>query len=242
MKKLIPKLILSLISITLTVKFSLWISETFFFDKFYYYKSVAHGYWVPGKNLSWKDFGKRGQDLIALVPPVKNKKSNTGNVLGTSADKAFTIAVIGDSFVWGQGLEENDRFVDILESKLNKILPTKVISLGNSGDGIVENYIKYKMLIAINPDIDLYMFGVVFNDLCLSSHSTYDKSLYDEILSKCPKPFISEPEFKSELENWDNLYGQAVNKSFDNKYGNLCIRRYITCPSRTKEVQSKVYP
>lgn len=225
MKIIFIRLFLVVLSTIFTVLFCQWISEKFFFDKFYYYKSIAHGYTIPGKKLVWQDYGKRAQDLIYLT----SHKNQNEKVLGiNNTNKTFTVAVIGDSFVWGQGLRENDRFVNILEKKLNTTFPSKVISLGNNGDRIVDNYIKYKLTDSLNPPVDLYIFGMVDNDLIFSygNNPNYDKTLNNEILNKCPQPFIYTPLFRTDSD-WNYLYKQALIKSYDNKYGNFCILRYI---------------
>ena len=226
MKIVLFRLFLIFTSLIISINLALWISETYFFDKFYYYKSIAYGYWVPGKKLSWKDFGKRGQDLISLT----SYNNQNQKVLGAEINKnLFTVAVIGDSYVWGQGLKEEDRFVDILEKKLNTIYPSRVISLGNSGDELIDNYVKYVMIKRNNPNIDLYIFGIASNDLVISGkESLYNTNLHRQILSRCPEPFIYAPRYTNELpQDWDDVNFQTENKSVDYQYGNSCIFRNL---------------
>lgn len=212
---------ISLITTALSVLVVAWASEAFFFDRFYYYKSVKHGYWVPrspDKPLSPNDFGKRGHDIAMLSDFIRKQSSSTlGSATG---DKIFTIAVIGDSYVWGQGIEEKYRFVNILEKKLNNIRPTRVLSFGMSGDSLLDNYIKYYYAINANH-IDLTIFGVVDNDLLLRKQNLYDTAAQTNLSMACNKPVITDPpEFSVSREK----YEQALKQSYDKEnFGNWCM-------------------
>lgn len=171
------------------------ISEKFFFDKLYNYKSINHGYRARGKNLSLEDFGKRGEDLYKLRAFSEDSSIINDAVLGTRDNGVFTVAVIGDSYVWGKGLREGKRFVRILERKLNTFYPTEIISLGGDGDNIVENYVKYKLISQQNPNVDLYIFGMVDNDLMMNKKNTYSQSTQEEFIDKCNKPIFFVPPY-----------------------------------------------
>lgn len=213
-----------LTTVTVSVWLAVWASEAFFFDKFYYYKSIKHGYWIsrpPGELLSPRDFGKRGYDIAALSDFIRNQSSNT---LGSTVDdKMFTIAVIGDSYVWGQGVKEEDRFVHILEEQLNKIKPTKIISLGGCGDSALDNYIKYFYLTKIR-NVDLFIYGMVDNDLLLREQNLYDQEIQDKIISTCNKPIVFN---STEIQIPSQEYNKTLMQSWDQGFGNVCILKKI---------------
>ncbi len=223
MKIIFIKIFLAISSIIITSLFCQWISEKFFFDKFYYYKSVAHGYWIPGKQIKLTDFGKRAQNIAFITSQDRNNK-----ILGTQTEKVFTIAIIGDSLVWGQGLRENDRFANILEDKLNMITPTKVLSLAYPGDNMLENYIKYKLISSLKKDINLYIFGIVDNDLLISNdHGRYDKELFEQILKYCPGDYVYVLNYNNIDSELDKTYADQKILSFQDQYSNICLLRHL---------------
>ena len=69
---------LLLVTVLITIKFALWISEAYFFDKFYYYKSLKHGYWIHDKRLSLEDFDERAEDIRKLTNFSLNYDSKKG--------------------------------------------------------------------------------------------------------------------------------------------------------------------
>jgi len=217
------KLGLAMISGCLSYKLVYFIGETYFFDKFFYQKSIKYGY---GEKWKLENYGERSEDLLSLEYLASNKieadyKSN--KVLGVENDNVYKIAVIGDSIVWGEGLKNDDRFVEILEKKLNKIYPTKVFSFSECGDSILENYIKYKILENARSDIDLYIFGLVKNDLIFKNKERYDLLIFDKIVNDCAdKPF-----YFSNTDSDDVLYKDTVKNSFDKNFGNFCVLEKI---------------
>jgi hypothetical protein len=151
--------IFSLLLSLLTYKLCNYIAVKYFFDKIIYQKSTVYGYGLDSQ-IALSKFGDRSKDVIAL-------DSNNPNVLGLSDDKSFKIAIIGDSFVWGQGLENNQRFVTILNKKLSSIQPTKIISLAIPGWNILDFVDAYnKMKKNFSPD--LIIFTVVTNDVFIN--------------------------------------------------------------------------
>lgn len=213
----------ALATIALSVLVVPWASEKFFFDKFYYYKSVLHGYWVPNKNLTLKDFGERGQDIASLSNFIHDPQYNT---LGMQTDKnVFTIAVIGDSFVWGQGIKEQNRFVNILKHKLSRVRPTKILSFAASGDGIVDSYIKY-VYVRKNISVDLFLFTIHDNDLLLREENPYDDTSQQRIVAACGAAIIVDPP-NDPTTVYEDEYRQALIKSYNDKFGNRCIFRFV---------------
>ncbi len=189
-------LIVSLLLLFSSIFLFYFLAEKYFFDKFFYYKSVDHGYWVFEENkpstLSYEDFGERslyyrqlrhGTDVEDLLPSYLNDK------------KSFTIAVIGDSYTWGQGVRWSKTFSQILEKKLQKDFDVRVITIANCGDFIVDYLVDYRKAEKFyNPDF--YVFALVVNDL--APHiSTYEDLKKEPIIRVCESNF---PEEKTNIE------------------------------------------
>ncbi len=119
------------------------------FDRFIYQKSGAYGYWSEN-TTRLKDFGERTKDLVSLMDYLYSspqlalrENAQTENILGATTNDTYTIFVIGDSYVFGQGIRTEQRFSNVLEKKLNTMKKTRVIVLGGPGDNFFDNYIKY---------------------------------------------------------------------------------------------------
>ena len=197
----------------LSYNFCYFIAEKYFFDKFFYYKNTDFGYIIPDKTFSLQGFGDRSRDLISLArgEPLNNN------------DKKFKIAIIGDSYVWGQGIKNNDRFAAILEKKLNQIRPTTVYSLGGCGDNIFDDYVKYQQSINVFGKMDLYIFAILDNDLLFNPDNRYStNSTIQSIFQECNGISISTPVFDSNDDNYGNKYNQVVSQSLYPNSKNYC--------------------
>jgi hypothetical protein len=152
------KIGIAILALIIGIFASQWISEKFFFDKFFYQKSIKYGYILSKRDAKLEDFGKRAADVLTLLKHPEELRSSQG---------LFTVAIIGDSFVWGQGIRNQDRFAEVLEKKIKKIRPARVLSLALCGDSLYDNYIKYQILIRNGIHVDFFVFGLVDNDLVL---------------------------------------------------------------------------
>lgn len=212
---LVPLLLL-MGSIGLSVTLTEYITETYFFDRLLYYKSNKYGYWKPDKNQTYDVFGRRSNDIQKLI-----YNYNEPIFLQDTPD-IFTVVVIGDSYVWGQGIKNTDRFAYILEKKLNNIIPSRIISLGNPGDSALGNYAKY-IRYRKTSSADLYIFGLVDNDLFYSDDPAYYPELTNSILESCPqKPIYIPPQWSA---NTAQLYpySTSVAESYSDTYRNKCV-------------------
>lgn len=202
------------------------LGEKYYFDKLFYKKSQDHGYIDQkvgeGNVLTLKNsptIENRIKDMRFILNP-----ANRNTRIDASNKKVFTIALIGDSFVYGQGVLQELRMGNVLEEKLNKIRPTRVYSLGIPGDNIFHNYTKYKLAKdSIQPDV--YVFGMVENDLLIDDVDKYnDGQTYAEIKNLCPLP-----EFH--LDNWWKLGNDVRKKAFYPpflpQYSNSCYLKTI---------------
>lgn len=195
-----------------------FVAEKYFFDKFFYYKSVKHGYWVD-KTLNLQNFDDRAKDLISLF-------QDDSQILGISDNhNYFKIAIFGDSFVWGQGVTNNQRFPVLLEKDLNKIRPTKIYSFGGCGDNIFDNYVKYQLSQKIFGKMDLYIFALYNNDLVFNDDNRYDTN---QFLSKlnvgCSGNTIFDPTF-SGIPNAD--FNTPRKLSFNEETINYCAYKRL---------------
>ncbi len=179
---IIGKLSLIVLFAILFYHIGYFLAEHLFFDKFFYRKSVTHGYLQNGET-NFSKFGKRAQDIIWL----QNKMKDQNTQQSDSISNTFNIAVIGDSVTWGQGIKNDERFPILLENRLNKIRKTKVYSYASVGDNFTQNYEKIKFLESIKTEhkIDLYILALVHNDAFVTISSRYLPTLSAPILESC---------------------------------------------------------
>ncbi len=88
----------------------------------------------PGPTFRVNNVGFRDRD----VPPRSDK---------------YRIAVVGDSFTWGQGVEERDRFSNLIERALGA--GYEVFNFGRPGDNMPEHLEVLTRALAIQPDFVL---------------------------------------------------------------------------------------
>lgn len=217
----VKKLVLIAVSVFVSIRVIGWIKETYFFDKFIYQKSTAFGYFDPKTPLS--AFGKRVEDLLTLQKFLKSPAKL--RVFGATTDHPFTVAIIGDSFVWGQGIRNEDRFAVLLEQKLNTVIPTKVISLGECGADLYNYFNLYMEAQRVMSDIDFYIFGLVDNDVMFNYSpndvlfNNIDTSIpFKQLAEACRKPISLLKEGDD-----DNQYSRVFHEAYSDSFGNLCL-------------------
>ena len=70
----------------------------------------------------------------------------------------YRIAVIGDSFTWGQGLERSERFTDVMQATLGS--GYEVFNFAVPGDNMPEHLIRLDNALTVSPDfilLELYI-------------------------------------------------------------------------------------
>jgi len=216
-------LLVSFLLLFISIFFFYFLAEKHFFDKFFYYKSVDHGYWVFEKDkpttLSYEDFGERALYYRQL----RHGVDVTGLLLNYSdPENLFTIVVIGDSYTWGQGVRWPKTFSQVLEKKLQKDFNVRVITVANCGDFILDYLLSYRKAEAFyNPD--LYIFALVVNDM--APHiSTYEQLKNEPVIRVCENNFPSEKaniERNSDVDYLDDkklfnpfVLGNHINECF----------------------------
>ncbi|MFA5025583.1 MAG: SGNH/GDSL hydrolase family protein [Candidatus Shapirobacteria bacterium] len=182
-----------------------FIAEKYFFDKFFYQKSISHGYVLSEENFNYATYGDRGKDLATLENP---------NQLKTEIfQDEFRIAIIGDSHVWGQGVKNNQRFAKLLHDKLNKIRSTRVFSYGKRGNNTLDYYNTYQNISNI-VFANIYIIVPVTNDAILNKNN-----ISHPFVTSCEKKFPKEkPLFFSENypvntiidHSWINPINQCI--------------------------------
>lgn len=219
MKKKLTLTALSLLLCGVTCYLCYSAAKKFFFDKFFYYKNTKYGYWILNNNeLTLSNFGHRGQDLVLL-------NNNYSQILGTEDDGIFKIAIFGDSLTWGQGLTDNQRFVTLLEKKLNKIRPTKIYSFASCGDNIFDDYVKYQLSQKILDNVDLYIFALYNNDLVFNHDNRYQTNDFiQKISSDCNGNSVFDANFN---ENPNADFNTPRELSLNENSLNFCVYKKI---------------
>src|SRR5713101_8574157 len=73
--------------------------------------------------------------------------------VGPKNPNRYRIAVVGDSFTWGQGIEERERFSNVLEQLLGPRY--EVFNFGLRGDNMPEHLGVLERALAVSPDFVL---------------------------------------------------------------------------------------
>lgn len=210
-QRLIILLVFVFVSAIISSSIVFFITESVFFDKIFFQKSCLHGY---QNSQSWLCWGR-------LQDSVRQRLNDSELVFsGTFQPKTdeVTIALLGDSFVYGLGVRDNQRFGQILEKQLDQIAPTRVLNLAKQSDHIVDTMAKYEYL-KNHYDIDLYIVTVLSNDLYIDSFDRYEnsKQIYEEFAKQCPQPRYDTPNYGNNPESY--LYQLSP------EYNNHCLYR-----------------
>ena len=195
-------ILFSLIISFLTYKTCYFIAEKFFFDIFFYQVNSNFGY--EYYKLPIETFGKRAQGLEIV-------KAINSNILGAKKENIYTILVIGDSYVWGLGLKNDQLFSNVLEKKLNKIRPTKIINFGEMGNNTLDYYNHY-LKITSEITSNLNIFTLVGNDAFLNRNQQTNEFPY-QIIDECNQKF---PFIIPSFEIYSELYIRGINTNDTN--------------------------
>ncbi len=206
--------ILLVASTVLSIKLARQIGEAYFFDKLFYKKSITHGYNDLGADLP--KFGKRAIDAIAIRSILNGEKNIS--ILETSSD-TYTVAVLGDSYVWGSGVKNEERFAHILEKSLNKHRKTRVFSFGLPGNNFLEHYTELSALKA-SLNINLYILVLIPNDILMKEESA-ERDI--SIIKKCQ--MFGTLLYDYNENDWQGYY-EHILKALENK-SNQCIAQSL---------------
>lgn len=201
------KVILGLVSVIVSYVLAVYIAETYFFDKLYYQKSISFGYW---NSRPLELFGARSEyiRIFENFDPTHFPK-----ILGATTDETYKIAIIGDSWTWGQGIKADERYSRLLEKKLRKN-NVVIHEYALPGDNMIQQLEKYTLLSRYG-NYDLYIFQFFNNDILIGQSNYYPK-LEKELLSTCSKgEYIYDAEATL-------LYETTIKNAWSNE-ANLCI-------------------
>ena len=197
--------LLIIVSLFLSYKLVYFVAEKYFFDKLFYYKSIKHGYWVYGKKLDFSDFGERSFYNLELL------YGSDSYIDGSSkSDGVFTIALIGDSFLWGQGVVWDKTVSQVLKLKMEEYFNVRIIYFANCGDSVVDYYLNYERAKKYyNPDF--FIFLAVSNDIAsgewkFESYKTNDEII--NLLAPCDEKYPNLPyrfDIKFNLDDPSNI-------------------------------------
>lgn len=238
----LSRLMIIVWGVVVSFVFSFWIakyvSETYFFDQFVYQKKTEYGYWSQAhQQIDYSVFGERAADVLALKRRTDgslytNQMANQPalpDVLGKSTDdENFRVAIIGDSYVWGTGIKNQERMSHLLTNRLNYIRKTEVLSFSYPGSSILDYYLMYKDINKIYK-IDLYIFVLVDNDALINDPNDYNyrtrftMDMVNECTSKTrgsvEYSFLWNNDFTSE----ENLKGSESRTTYWESPANECI-------------------
>ena len=208
----------SLLLCFLSYKFCYFIAENFFFDKFFYQKSISHGYRQYDKLVPLSSFGERSIDLNLLENNNSYVDKNTSQ---------YKILIVGDSYLWGQGLRNSQRYASILQLKLNKIKNVEIISLGMGGWNILDYLNTYQKIIkSYSPNLTI--FSLVNNDIFINK-SDSDNEIVKNCLAQYPKLSVTyefDPSLfnnkETSIPNNERQYYKTTLDAWNNPI-NLCI-------------------
>jgi len=222
-RKRIVRIGILAVSMLLSYRIIASVCETYFFDQLIYYKSTAFGYWVPGKNLTLSDFGRRGKDHSQLLSAVF-ASGDEQDVLGAREDRDITIALIGDSVAWGQGVRFEETVSRQLEKKLSAIKKTNVLLYAGAGDDAADNLAKYDLLRHLER-IDLYIFMVSPNDILFNETRKYSGdrfgSMRDDCLRETGMQIVMAPQWSLDRD-FNERYGTLMEEAHNNAT-NRCV-------------------
>src|SRR5688572_5640457 len=215
----IGKISLVFLSVLASFHICYFLAEHFFFDKFFYRKSISHGY-APDIASNLSRYGNRARDIVWL----QNKMRGSSENVGLPDDDTYTIAVIGDSVTWGQGIKNDERFSVLLEKKLNKIRKTKVYSYALLGDNFTQTYEKIEFLESLENThkIDLYILALVHNDAFVTPSDRYLPSLSKPIIDNCAKFGLYTETTPTRPTAGHEFYKKITLEALDNP-ANVCI-------------------
>ncbi len=214
--KFLVLLVVASLSVFVSYALGTAVARRYFFDRIYYQKSPEFGYATTDDE--WNALAverMNGLPLLTSTPSV----SMSG---ATTQSHAYTIAVIGDSLVWGMGVRTRERFSELLAGKLGRYRPTHVYTLGKPGDNFLDHLSK-TVLLEKNAPPDLYIFIVFTNDILLWDTARYPSPLGEAITEKCRGlgPYVYDGNFPAPPASMDSYYDRVL-QAWENP-ANLCL-------------------
>lgn len=248
---------------TLSIILALYLlSEKYFFDKLFYKKSIFHGYYniYPNKVDDWQiiakkfNYDRRNSDLLNLIFAEQGDERAIANLAKERDASHYKIAIIGDSMPFGLGVRKNQTLAHYLQKIINNENGLKIYDYSYTGDDILDNYIKYR-LIKKYLEPDLIILGLVDNDLVFDNVAERypgKMKLFKELNEVCEGKelvlwekgvddvfrSVFHPSFQKDTQNYCFLEKLAVNFSEENlillNYG--CLYPNLICEKDNDEI------
>lgn len=173
---------------------SWWLAEHVFFDRVFYYKSVAHGYFVPDKSIQLAQFGQRSLGFRLL------KGEEPGQ-----CDLKPRIVLIGDSYLWGMGVRNSET----VTARLSQLLPeVSVIAYAYPGATLADYLGFYEFAQEVSPN-NFYVFLAVDNDILADSTTGYGQTAVGAAQQLCAIKYPDQSPIVT--PDWQQLeYGEAA--------------------------------
>lgn len=144
----------------------------------------------------------------------------------------YRIVAVGDSFTFGHGVDESERFTEILEKQLNRKYDRKiqVINAGQSGMGMKDFYQMTRKMSRHNPDLVLVSFYNL-DELSYNKMNELGESVKDDYGISSDRGLMKNEEAREEFSEkvnekmrerlWDNSsiikYGNAIQQLGEEK-------------------------
>lgn len=99
---------------------------------------------------------------------------------GPREERTIRVVGLGDSVMFGLGVEESERYMDVLEERLNQQFPAvrwQTITLAVPGYNLVTEVEALKRY-GLEYAPDLVIYGFVFNDFCLPNFVSRRRSIW----------------------------------------------------------------
>jgi len=152
------------------------------------------------------------------------------------ADGKFRILIFGDSFTFGIGVHESQRYTNVLETMLNRLTQDKrfeVLNFGMPGYSTDQEHDMMKAILKI-VDCDLVILGFCCNDLNITTQKVLKENTTLNIVKK-PFPFTFNlngtevPIYQNHKRNFNNLPEEEPSIFFSDKnwYENSMIYRFL---------------
>jgi hypothetical protein len=196
---------------------------------YYWYGRVDYGWdgsFEYDPLLGWRsrpDFSMVGKSPDSISGRVEYTHNSRGlrdeEYLYQKPDGTYRILVLGDSFAYGDGVQQSEAFPEILESLLEKHGRFEVINTGVTGYGLTQETLYYETE-GYKYEPDLVMLVFFHNDLTdLIKEKEPPKPKFQLVdgqleLYNVPYPHPSQLETGDKEEEWLSAVGKGLMKQF----------------------------
>jgi hypothetical protein len=137
------------------------------------------------------------------------------------------IAVLGDSFVWGVGVEQQVIWTHKLERLLNqKGIPTEILHWGKPGWSTLDQF-RFLKADGIRYDFDLLLVGLVTNDPMMDESLNIKRFIYDGgLIDRIIVQPVSRYLFPNAISLWVDLTNGFFDAYFGYGYANWMEKVY----------------